>query len=255
MAANTGERTLITAIIPPGTAHINGVFCMGGSAVQSDTILGVAGVTSTLLSDFNVRAAPKSGIYQAVFERLPMVDLAHPLAPSLILRAARLNCLTDAYASLWAESWRSCFAQDKSILPSCDAQSIEAQWTPRTPLRRAVDRRNTLVELDALVALMLGVDIDDLCTVYRTQFAVLYGYDHNAYTFDLNGRLVPNSVLTVWRKKGDKISKEERTATHPGSGIDYTYELPFGTLDREDDMRTAYAEFQRRLAEKTGGSA
>ena len=76
-----------------------------------------------------------------------------------------------------------------------------------------------------------------------------------SYTYDANGRLVPNSVLTVWRKKGDRITEEERTATHPGSGIDYVYELPFGTLDREADMRTAYAEFERRLAEKTGGTA
>ena len=29
MAANTGERTLIPALIPPGTAHINGVFSYG----------------------------------------------------------------------------------------------------------------------------------------------------------------------------------------------------------------------------------
>jgi len=97
----------------------------------------------------------------------------------------------------------------------------------------------------------LGVDIDDLCTIYRTQFAVLHGYDQHDYTYDANGRLVPNSVLSVWRKKGDAITEEERTAVHPGSGIAYTYELPFGTLDREADLRTAYAEFERRLAERS----
>jgi hypothetical protein len=101
---------------------------------------------------------------------------------------------------------------------------------------------------------MLGVSIDDLCTIYRTQFAVLYGYDHWEYTYDANGRLVPNSVLTVWRKKGDAITEDERKAVHPGSGVEYTYELPFGTLDREADMRMAYAEFERRLAQKTKGA-
>ena len=78
-----------------------------------------------------------------------------------------------------------------------------------------MDRRNALVEIDALVALMLGVSIDDLCTIYRTQFAVLYGYDHHEYTYDVNGRLVPNSVLSVWRKKGDRITEEERTVSPP----------------------------------------
>lgn len=102
------------------------------------------------------------------------------------------------------------------------------------------------MEIDALLALMLGLTVDELCTIYRTQFAVLYGYDRNVYYYDANGRLVPNSVLTVWRKKGQRISEEERTATNQAGNI-YSYELPFVTLDREHDMRVAYAEFQRRL--------
>ena len=53
---------------------------------------------------------------------------------------------------------------------------------------------------------MLGLTAEELCTIYRTQFAVLYGYDHNVYYYDANGRLVPNSVLTVWRKKRDRIT-------------------------------------------------
>ena len=59
------------------------------------------------------------------------------------------------------------------------------------PLRIAQDRRQALVEIDALVALMLNVTADQLCTIYRTQFAVLYGYDRNVYFYDANGRLVP----------------------------------------------------------------
>jgi hypothetical protein len=62
------------------------------------------------------------------------------------------------------------------------------------------------LEIDTLVALMLGVTADQLCTIYRTQFAVLYGYDHHSYVYDENGRLVPNEVLSVWRKKGDSLT-------------------------------------------------
>jgi hypothetical protein len=87
---------------------------------------------------------------------------------------------------------------------------------------------------------------DELCTVYRTQFPVLYGYDRNTYLYDANGRLAPNEVLRVWRTKGDNISEDERTATNQG-GNTYTYALPFGFLDREADMQQAYAEFEKRL--------
>jgi hypothetical protein len=95
----------------------------------------------------------------------------------------------------------------------------------------------------------LGLGSEDLCALYRTQFAVLYGYDRNTYYYDSNGRLVPNSVLTVWRRKGEAISEDERTATN-ASGNTYVYELPFRTLDREADMRQAYAHFAKVLAER-----
>ena len=58
---------------------------------------------------------------------------------------------------------------------------------------------------------------------------------------------MPYEVLSVWRKKGDVISGAERTATNQ-SGHTYIYKLPFTLLDREADMRIAYAEFERRLA-------
>jgi len=107
-----------------------------------------------------------------------------------------------------------------------------------------------LLEIDAIVALSLGITADELCTIYRTQFAVLYGYDHNVYFYDANGRLVPNEVLKVWRQKGDAMTPEERTATN-ASGNTYEYELPFVTLDREADMRQAYAHFERILKERS----
>ncbi len=253
MAANTGERTLISSLIPPGAAHVNAVLSAGTSG-SARTLIQLQATLSSLLLDFFVRAAPKGDIYAANLSRLPLIASDHRLEPALIDRALRLNCVTDAYTDLWAECWDDEFATATPILERFDERPIGPKWTVDTPLRRAVDRRNAQVEIDALVALMLDVPVDDLCTIYRTQFAVLYGYDKNAYTYDANGRLVPNSVLTVWRKKGDAITAEERTATHPGSGTDYVYELPFATRDREADFRTAYAEFERRLAATEGRS-
>ena len=174
------------------------------------------------------------------------------MQPELLIRSLRLNCVTDAYGDLWRDVYKDTFTVDQWASGSSrcnrpDLGDVTPLWTVATPLRIAEDRRQALVEIDALVALMLGVTADQLCTIYRTQFAVLYGYDHNSYVYDAKGRLVPNEVLSVWRKKGDTITGAERTATNQ-SGHTYIYELPFRLLDREADMRTAYAEFERRLA-------
>jgi hypothetical protein len=251
MAANTNERTLIPALIPPGAAHPNGVFSAGRPGESLESLCVLSGFLGSIVTDFAVRAAPKSGIYLPTINRLPVL-MDHPLQMALIARTLRLNCITNAYADLWREAYREAFTADQWVSGRPrenrpDLGAVTGQWTATTPLRIAEDRRQALVEIDALVALMFGVTADQLCTIYRTQFAVLYGYDHNSYVYDAKGRLVPNEVLSAWRKKGDKISGAERTATNQ-SGHTYIYELPFTLLDREADMRAAYAEFERRLA-------
>lgn len=252
MAANTGERTLIPAIVPPGTAHINGVFSVG-AVDTSGTVLADAAVSAmSIVGDAAVRAAPKSGIYQNVFYRLPLA--VHPsLKPEAHNRLGRLQCLTSTFEEFWSSLETSTDDEWAGGLeyPGRSALGLGiSDWTPGVPLRRASDRRQAQVEIDAIVALSLGITADELCTIYRTQFAVLYGYDRNTYFYDANGRLVPSEVLKVWRQKGEAISQEERTATN-ASGNTYEYELPFVTLDREADMRQAYAHFGKILQERS----
>ena len=255
MAANTGERTLIPALIPPGPAQISqSVYSAGFS--ETNSLMLATSMMSSLICDFAVRAVPKSAIIFSTVLRLPTVSVPE-VHKMLFIRTLRLNCLTDAYADLWqdcytddmqSDSWAGGFEHNRRK-PLGD---VGPEWTPDTPLRIAADRRQALVEIDALVALGLGLTADELCTIYRTQFPVLYGYDKNKYLYDVDGRLVPQEVLTVWRKKGDAITEDERTATNP-SGNTYTYELPFRFLNREADMREAYAEFEARLAEDGNG--
>jgi hypothetical protein len=253
MAANAGERTLIPALIPPGAGHVHPVGSAGLPGGDLRMLVTAAGFLSSLLLDFSVRSAPKSEVSLGTINRLPM-SFGHALDEALRLRTLRLACVTDAYADLWSTCYLPEFDRD-SWTGGLDHPNrrplgkVSVAWTPETPLRIASDRRHALVEIDALVALMLGLTADELCTIYRTQFAVLYGYDRNTYFYDANGRLVPNTVLTAWRKKGHKITEEERTATNQ-AGNTYVYELPFVTLDREADMRQAYAHFERLLRER-----
>lgn len=239
MAANTGQRTLIATLIPKGTAPTHGLNSLG--IPNDDSALVDAALTAaSLLSDFQVRTAPKANIPLSTISRLAsprkgqVWTLLGPLARE---RYLRLVCLTEAYAELW-----------NGLLAANGGAGL--QWSAGEPIRVDRERRQAYVEIDVIVALSLGVTANELCTIYRTQFAVLYGYDRNVYFYDANGRLVPNAVLKVWRQKGNAITQAERTATN-ASGNTYEYELPFVTLDREADMRQAFAHFERILQERS----
>lgn len=252
MAANTGERTLIPAIIPPGAAHVDGIFSMGRPGLSPQMLVDASSVLSSLLVDFSIRVAPKSTIRSGTASRLPFPHLDSGLAAELRLRSLRLNCVTSAYAPLWSDCFDQVYRVEEwtAIVARLEREplgSVAREWSPETPLRIAADRRQAQVEIDVLVALALGVTADELCAVYRTQFGVLRRYESDNL-YDANGRLVPTQVASLFRKKSESLSEEERTATN-AAGNTYTYEFPFAGFDREHDMRVAYAEFERRLSE------
>ena len=117
-----------------------------------------------------------------------------------------------------------------------------------------------------MVAMMLGVPIEDLCTIYRTQFAVLYDYDHGrgqgACVYDVHGRQLPTPVRQAWEKRQRPISNEdmplvERTHIHPDSKVSYVYNLPFRVRDRESDfhrIHTALTTNRISITTSTGTS-
>src|SRR5699024_11985971 len=52
MAANTGERTLVPAVFPPGSAHVDLVCSFGFPGVSRESFVLVAASMSTLLGDY-----------------------------------------------------------------------------------------------------------------------------------------------------------------------------------------------------------
>ena len=221
MAATTGYRTLYPAILPPGAAHVHAVnSCIARTARQT---VEAGSLMSSILADYFVRSAGSAHIYPAIIRGLPFADSRFQLSAE---RYLRLNCLTEAYAPLWEEI-------------------MGEKWGVDTPLRKDEERRVAQVEIDAIVALSLGVTADELCMIYRTQFPVMRRYDQED-RFDANGRKVPKEILKADAKlkDGAQLSEAERTWTHPQSGVEYVYEYPFRQLDREADMREAYARFE-----------
>ena len=255
MASNYGERTLISALIPPGPAHVHLVQSAAPPDHSPKSLILTQAITSSLLADFQIRSNARNDIHGTDIGQLPAITLTATLSSRIALRTLRLNCMTEAYSELWTESWQEEFLEDPPILERYDERQIGPEWTADTPLRRAEDRRNAQAEIDVMVAMMLGVPIEDLCTIYRTQFAVLYDYDHGrgqgAYVYDANGRQLPTPVRQAWEKRQRPPSNEdmplsERTHTHPGSGVSYVYDLPFRIRDRESDFRRIHTALSNR---------
>lgn len=227
MAATTGVRTLHAAMIPPGAVHTHGVYSVGKPAASLRDLLLLEGVLSSVPVDFWVKVSGFSEINFTFLSQLPTILRTAALADEVVNRAALLSCLGGPSLAAWKEQVGDGFV----------------------PSLSALDRRQALVELDAMVALIFSLSADELCAIFRTQFPVLRGYEQNDL-YDANGRKVPREINKLYRKRGEGLSLEERTWTHPQSGVEYVFEFPFQGFDREQDMRKAYAHFESLLAEK-----
>ncbi|WP_307820358.1 DNA methyltransferase [Rhodococcoides fascians] len=243
MADVATVRTLQSALLPPGPTHVH--------AVNSFTLPGrpralaiMAGVSHSIIGDFIIKVIGSSHMQASVWKRLPFPE-GHSLVPQLLLRTLRLNCLVQPYASLWEDLYDPLWEQD-SWAPAAGMDfagrrplgDVSYNWTWSTPLRRAADRRQALIEIDAIVAVMLGITINELSTIYRTQFPVLQKYERDAL-YDATGRQVPTKLASEYRKK-DFLKPAELTVNGT------TYNEPFTGVDRERDMLLAHEYFAQR---------
>lgn len=233
MADPSTERTVHAALLPPGPTHVLSLFTL---SVSNHDLAIAAGMWSSLPVDFIAKASGKANLKIDDVAQFPH-PRTHPLSPELVLRALKLNCLTADYSGLWEDLFEERWQKDEWTWESRPIGEVEPKWTMNTPLRRAVERRQALVELDALAAVTIGVAADELSAIYRTQFSVLRKYER-ATKFDANGRRVPKDVLKEYEKHGTRADLGR-------------YELPFTGVDREREMTIAHEEFSRRLAERT----
>jgi hypothetical protein len=246
------SRSLQAALIPPGPAHINTVQAMALSD-QRLTALN-AGFWASMPLDYLLRITGRADLTPAGAKQMPAPDPDHPLASPLLLRTLRLNALTSHYARIWAdlfdpqwagyEDWANCNWPHLKPL----AANLKPAWEYSTPLRIEYERRAALVELDALVAVWLGITADQLAAIFKSRYPQLYDYESATY-FDAAGRKIAADFNTFGhgQTKQDYLDLlahlEDADCTPPPAG----YQAPFYKADREAEMRAAHAHFQARL--------
>ncbi|MFJ9479693.1 Eco57I restriction-modification methylase domain-containing protein [Streptomyces mirabilis] len=252
IASNT-ERSLFASLMPPGPAHVFTVQSMS-LPTERDTAL-TSGFWASLPLDYFLRTTGRSDLVVTEAQTMPAPTSGHPLENALLLRTLRLNAQTSAYSRIWAKlyhhAWPSDWWAATSIWPSDLpplVDGVSATWNRDTPLRAESARRSALVEIDALVAVWLGISADELVAMYRARFPVLQQYEENMW-FDATGR----RIAKAHQQHGYGQPKEawKQLSSHENFPLEAKvpdgYEGPLYRADRVKEMRAAHAEFTRRM--------
>ena len=293
MTGSTAERSLVSALIPPGASHIHG--CISTSFRETDKLLDFHAFCISLPMDFLVKVTGASNVRVALLESFPFPEFDIRIKPLIHLRVLALNCLTRYYASLWSDSWIQQYRVDswtKRDIRLRDQyfQSLESEWSCSHALRSDFERRQALVEVDVLVSMILGLSLEELISIYRIQFPVMQQYERDTW-FDAKGRIVftpskglpgigmsrkpivgdtsyglitsstrKQCIALGWEEVRDLcdgvVTREVVDDTCLGGPTTRTveYHAPFDLCDRESDYRIAWNEFERRLGRHSASS-
>jgi type I restriction-modification system DNA methylase subunit len=285
MLSQSGERTLIPAIVPKGPAHI---FSCVSTAFRSlaDLTL-VTAMFQSLIIDFYIKSTGKGNLTPGEILNIPLL-VNEKVVLELNIRVLALNCLSNSYGDLWAKSFgsssqNSSWSSKNTILDAGFFKKLDSSWCPKSYLKSDFERRQALLEIDVLVTQAMGLTLQELLTIYRVQFPVMQQYERETY-YDQSGRIVftPSKGLVgvgLARKVGSKDSSviieypdgtieskplgwEDAIALPDGTKIRrtveddtlpsgkrekvITYTAPWHLPSREDDYRQAWQVFSER---------
>lgn len=269
--SQSGERTLLPAIIPPKVTHVDGILSTAFKDLSNLTLL--AACWSSLPYDFLVKSTGKSDIRNEILRQLPLPTPSERTRDALTCRILILNCLTSCYANLWFECWNDSFAKQRwsssdRRLKGYDFSRLSETWSPSVPVKSDYARRQILVEIDVLVAMLMGITLRDLVSIYQVQFPVLQKHENGTF-YDALGRIVLTNNgkglngISIPRKgkvrganrepgwdeiKAMSSGTVKRTIiddTLPGGPVErtITYEAPFDRCDRVEDYRVVWEFF------------
>ncbi|MDQ1304948.1 MAG: hypothetical protein QG671_777, partial [Actinomycetota bacterium] len=253
--ASDTDRSLFMALIPRSVSHVDGL--QSGRLANTQLTALWSGMWSTLPIDYLLRVMGSSHLRLSNARAMPAPRSDHPLAPALLLRTMRMNCLTTAWSPLWEELYRPSWQSDSWAFEwpgTQDLQTIGPQWNVGTPLRSDRERRAALVEMDALVAVWLGLTASQLISIYLSRFPVLNQYE-SAMWFSSSGcRLSPHhNIYGAGQTKEHwgqlQAYLEDPASNPPPEG----FPPPYYKADRVAEMRQAHEVFTKRLA--AGSSA
>jgi len=260
MVDPSGERTIISCLVPEGMSHTDGI---RGIVIHDPRLLVLyAGLLGSVPYDFFAKTLHKENFTADTLRAMPIIKTEYENA--IIARTLALNALTEHYAKLWQSSYSKGikkwgWSKDDPRLNPSFFESMNEEWSPENALKSDYARRQAQVEIDVLVAMSLGMTLEDLKCVYRIVFSVMRKYENDTW-YDRKGRIVFSAKnmgdLTYKRPEWMKIKEAEqgvftREVTENVFSDKLTtrtieYVAPFDCCDREKDYETAWAFFSKQ---------
>lgn len=283
MLSQAGERTFICSLVLKGFGNIN--TAMTTPFKETKNLINFIATGVSIPVDFFVKSTGKPKADGSMLQLLPIVENT-----KAVTRMLSLNCLTTHYKELYEEQFKEGFITDSWTkkddlrLNHNFFKDLTPTWNRHVALRTDYERRQALVEIDVLVAIELGLTLEELKTIYRIQFPVLKQNENETF-YDMNGRIVftvskgltgvglprnadkkaPPYKIVIngetevkplgWEdikemQKGE-IHRTIQDDTVPNGPIERTiiYVAPFAKCNREKDYEIAWAEFEIRRVE------